>query len=431
MDSKYTLTVDASLSLKGVPSPEAFSAFVQQASRCANTPLHSVIYTSPVNGKTTRISGSKVEWQWNSVKPRTIDDLTLCTQLDRSRLSMLRGQCKAWSGPLSAVVYQPLIRNMDEKNEELLESIKDEIQSLFDEAERGDGCTLDIVLLSELRYEEEAWAYPYNSNRNHAIARARTRLIFLLDVDFLPNRALRESVTSQENWESLLEATHKKRKVIVVPAFETDPTLKIEDGIQVAVQASTASKIELQNMFDKGDIVQFAPFFKRGHGATNYTRWFSSDVPYRVVPEVGYEPFIILSRIHVPWFDERFRGYGWDKITHIYQLNKTGSRFETLPNGWVCHRPHNPSTAYSKTFTGPAYTSKHKPTDELKKLDIIAKEFMLAIRKKLYPSRGITALESCRPLHLLNSVEKENGSETLSDVELSGIYENHRKLMKG
>lgn len=402
---------------KGIPSANSFQEFVEEASHCADDPLHSVVHTSPINQETMMISASKVEKKWKSEKPRDIDDVTLCTQLDHSRLPMLRGQCRAWNGPISAAVYQPLIKNMDAQNDANILAITDEIEELFQESEnRADGCILDIVFLVEMRYEDEAWAYPYNSNRNHAIARAQTRLVFLLDVDFLPNYDLHDALTHEDTWESILEATHKQRKVFVVPAFETNQSLKIEDGISMASEAASASKHNLKAMFDRGDIVQFAPFFKRGHGATNYTLWFSSsNEPYRIIPEVGYEPFIILSRVHVPWFDERFRGYGWDKITHIYHLNRTGFRFEPIMDGWVCHRPHKPSAAYSKTFTGPAYTTKHKPTEELKKLDVIAKEFMLSIRKKLYPARGVTALESCRPLELLTSDYEEADSEPPQD----------------
>jgi hypothetical protein len=34
----------------------------------------------------------------------------------------------------------------------------------------------------------------------------------------------------------------------------------------------------------------------------------------------GYEPYVIVSRQFVPWYDERFRGYGYDKIQQLTHL---------------------------------------------------------------------------------------------------------------
>lgn len=164
----------------------------------------------------------------------------------------------------------------------------------------------------------------------------------------------------------------------------------------MALAAASASKYTLQSLFENEDIVRFAPFFDRGHGPTNYSKWFgSADEWYEIIPELGYEPFILMSRLHVPWFDERFRGYGWDKIVHIYHLAKSGFHFMAFPSGWVVHRPHAPSAAYSKTFTGPAYSKKHKPTEELRKLDIIARKMMGDVKKGIYPEHGVSTLQSC------------------------------------
>ncbi len=62
------------------------------------------------------------------------------------------------------------------------------------------------------------------------------------------------------------------------------------------------------------EVVRFAPFYKRGHTATDFPHWFSASQPYPVTFEPGFEPFVLMSRVHVPWYDERFRGYGWDKV---------------------------------------------------------------------------------------------------------------------
>lgn len=39
--------------------------------------------------------------------------------------------------------------------------------------------------------------------------------------------------------------------------------------------------------------------------------------------EQGYEPYLVALRQNIPWYDERFRGYGRDKITHLLHVSST------------------------------------------------------------------------------------------------------------
>ena len=76
-------------------------------------------------------------------------------------------------------------------------------------------------------------------------------------------------------------------------------------------------KAQLKNLFDTRKIIQFAEFYPVGHRSTNYKKWFTSDVPYSIKFKSGYEPYVLVSRKHMPWYDERFRGYGWDKVSTL------------------------------------------------------------------------------------------------------------------
>ena len=73
-------------------------------------------------------------------------------------------------------------------------------------------------------------------------------------------------------------------------------------------------KATLQSMFDARNIIQFAEFYPVGHRSTNYKKFFSTNEPYAIRFKSGYEPYVLVSRKHMPWYDERFRGYGWDKV---------------------------------------------------------------------------------------------------------------------
>ena len=57
----------------------------------------------------------------------------------------------------------------------------------------------------------------------------------------------------------------------------------------------------------------------------------------------GYEPYIISARKNVPWYDERFRGHGRDRI--VQTLNMAGFvSFAVHPTAYVVQQPH-PLTA--------------------------------------------------------------------------------------
>ena len=66
-------------------------------------------------------------------------------------------------------------------------------------------------------------------------------------------------------------------------------------------------------------------------------------------------------------------GCGTVQVMQIYQMDAMNFHFVAHPNAWVVHRPHPPSSGYNHTFTGEAYSLKHKPTDHLWKMERIAK----------------------------------------------------------
>ena len=104
-----------------------------------------------------------------------------------------------------------------------------------------------------------------------------------------------------------------------------------------------AGKEQVQQSYKDGTLDAFngrdAPW---GHGPTNTTKWvrLARPILYRVQYESKYEPFIILSRRLAPWADERFVGYGGNKIAYINQLSGLDFGFHVHPYGFVIHVPH-------------------------------------------------------------------------------------------
>ncbi len=52
----------------------------------------------------------------------------------------------------------------------------------------------------------------------------------------------------------------------------------------------------------------------------------------------------------LPLYDERFRGYGWDKTTHALQLVALGFRYYLLPHHFVIARYHPPTPTAVRIF---------------------------------------------------------------------------------
>jgi glycosyltransferase-like protein LARGE len=53
--------------------------------------------------------------------------------------------------------------------------------------------------------------------------------------------------------------------------------------------------------------------------------------------------------------DNRFVGFGWNKVSHVMELEATGFEFLVLPNVFVVHMPHAPSLDIAKFRTSKQY----------------------------------------------------------------------------
>ena len=85
-------------------------------------------------------------------------------------------------------------------------------------------------------------------------------------------------------------------------------------ALSVPSHMRAGSKEGLKALYDERSIIQFAEFYPVGHRSTNYKKWFTSGEPYPIKFKSGYEPYVLVNRRLMPWYDERFRGYGWDKV---------------------------------------------------------------------------------------------------------------------
>ncbi|OXA53187.1 LARGE xylosyl- and glucuronyltransferase 2 [Folsomia candida] len=269
-------------------------------------------------------------------------DVTLVSQLSMDRLQMIESLANHWEGPISLALYMS-----DTEAQQFLSFVLS-CEPLAQRKNIG----YHIVY-------KEGSLYPVNFLRNVALRQVTTPFVFLIDIDFLPMLALYPYLKRVIPNLRMDEGN----KALVVPAFES---LRYRLNFP-------KSKAELLKMLDVGDLFTFRyHVWAKGHLPTDFTKWRSATTPYRVNWEPDFEPYLVLRR-DVPEFDLRFAGFGWNKVSHIMELEAQGYQFIVLPNGYIVHTPHSPSLDIAKYRSNPLYK---------RCLDTLKKEFADDISKK-------------------------------------------------
>uniref|UniRef100_A0A8C9T091 LARGE xylosyl- and glucuronyltransferase 2 n=1 Tax=Scleropages formosus TaxID=113540 RepID=A0A8C9T091_SCLFO len=251
-------------------------------------------------------------------------DITLVAQLSMDRLQMLEAICNHWEGPISLALYMS----------------DAEAQQFLRYAQASDVLKHRKNIGYHIVYKEGQF-YPVNLLRNIALRQANTPYVFLTDVDFLPMYDLydylRKSIVQ-------LDLAHTK-KALVVPAFET---LRYRLSFP-------KSKAELLSMLDMGTLYTFRyHVWTKGHAPTNYAKWRTATTAYKVEWEADFEPYVVVRR-DCPEYDQRFVGFGWNKVSHIMELDAQEYDFVVLPNAFMIHMPHAPSFDISKFRSSSSY----------------------------------------------------------------------------
>ncbi|KAK2569202.1 Xylosyl- and glucuronyltransferase LARGE1 [Acropora cervicornis] len=111
-------------------------------------------------------------------------------------------------------------------------------------------------------------------------------------------------------WSKILILISFLWKAFVVPAFET---------LHYKV-TFPKTKAQLLSTWDLGTVFTF-----------RWVQW-----------EEDFEPYVVVRR-NVTRYDKRFVGFGWNKVSHIMELQAQGYEFVVLPSAFVVHMPHSPS----------------------------------------------------------------------------------------
>ncbi|XP_043255946.1 LARGE xylosyl- and glucuronyltransferase 1-like isoform X1 [Colletes gigas] len=252
-------------------------------------------------------------------------DVALVTQCSVERIPLLEDLSKHWPGTISVALYLT-----DAEVQNFLEFVRGSI-----ELRKRKNIAYHVVY-------KDGELYPINYLRNTAMSYVSTPFIFQLDVDFLPQYGLHESLMS---YIVKLNISESDRVALIVPAFETERYRF----------TFPADKDELLKFLKRGVLYTFRyHVWTQGHAATNYSYWRNTMEPYEVSWEPDFEPYIVVTRL-APRYDTRFIGFGWNKVSYLTHLTVLDYKYIVLPDTFIIHRPHAPSLDIGKFRTDSIY----------------------------------------------------------------------------
>ncbi|CAA91997.4 Glycosyltransferase-like protein LARGE [Caenorhabditis elegans] len=256
-------------------------------------------------------------------------ELCMVTQFSKDRLNHFLESANAWRHPISTAVYG--------KDKDLLD-----IAKAVTELNRTD-ITIHLV------FEEptESWMldslYPINFLRNVAIEHANCKYILMTDVDFV---VLGDYGTIIDQTGNL-----KQKEVLVIPALEmTYPQLRLNLS-----NFLSRKDLVIEHLLNKTIQTFRETIWPSSHVPTNISKWIKSNRTYMVNYEKNYEPYFVIKKEECPFYDQRFGGFGWNKVTHVMQLKMMNYKFLVSPTSFMIHQNHNASKSLKRWRRDPHY----------------------------------------------------------------------------
>ncbi|KAK2170649.1 hypothetical protein LSH36_1g03000 [Paralvinella palmiformis] len=198
---------------------------------------------------------------------------------------------------------------------------------------------LDTVLQQQFRpmqnYAFEGQSYPNNLLRNVAARFLPTDYLLVIDIDIIPSPNLFLSFVDFARRTSFATETGSldAQVVYVVPVFE------LQRGVELPQDKSSLLQLWKQGLV--------RPFYYdlcwKCQRPTDYDTWrnltSSADLhnQYEVVWKDPWEPFYIGSKYSLPRYDERFKQYGFNRISQVCETHIAGFRFAVLDNAFLVH----------------------------------------------------------------------------------------------
>ena len=318
---------------------------------------------------------------------------TLVIQCSLDRIWLLAETCNRWTDPIVLVVYLPS------------ETVKDSLQittAIDSIADMMTTCpqmtVLPHVQIDEKNQGKGVSTYPVNVMRNKGLGAVKTSHILIMDVDLIPSADLNDVIKDNLVDQVSSNEGQVPTNAIVIPAFERKVNPPCPD-IELCKGYLQKDPSFLPTLFndmkecvrDKKCIVFQSDNNWEGHHTTQTQKWLKSewyDEPseedneqktrtirqIKCFDSLRYEPYVVLPwcpstsstkpQPLTPYYDERFYGYGKNKIQHISHLRYRGVPFYVLPRSFVVHHPH-PESNVKQVWNDRKKNNLHGEMDRL------------------------------------------------------------------
>lgn len=167
---------------------------------------------------------------------------------------------------------------------------------------------------------------PINALRNAAVSLARTDYVVMLDVDMTPAASSFACFRDPRATYLSTLLPRNTRRLLSLPVFVGEPGNR-----------PPSSKLELLNMLGARHATSYCLDSQR---PVRVARWYRENEPYEVRFIAGFEPYAIGRREGYPVFDERFVGYGFNKISWAFGAERDGFALVVLNDAFVTHLNH-------------------------------------------------------------------------------------------
>jgi len=315
-------------------------------------PYGSILWTtlasehfSPSNNREMYLEVMKYDEPCEPLKRKTDVEVTLISHTTMNRFWILRETCSRWgeSNDFIIVVYY---------TKEEYEQLKLESSLLLKEC-KG----VQIKPFFDDREGDFSDSYPVNTLRNIGLSALTTSHYLMLDIDFLPSAYLHELIDTQKG--KLFE---DPKQTLIVPAFQRqgpdDGTNVCDDGESCrAVLKNNKDFIPhnfkgLEHCLRSKDCIVFQyDNNPQGHSSTNTAMWVrrveDGVEELKCFDNNRYEPYLVVRHCKgfTPLYDERFYGYGKNKIEMIAHLRHMDYKFSIINKAFIVHFPHPESKA--------------------------------------------------------------------------------------